>query len=529
MLYADPNGDGTGTQLVGQWAGGDMPDNAWFSATVQNVAAARGGNGDYFYKLVVHNPEPQVSGTWSNLKVRVDGTLVTMIDKPFAYTAPINSYADALTIFPSYPTLTPTTYDGTWSFFLNNKLPKTSLTIWDGDMDYGSYDCSVNDDDDPDTPNDVLPSWVVGSETVAEGVATSTLPCMNASGEATGGYTTANPADDALNIAVRRSPSVTYEVITPDNTHYANTNPSGNKEWERFTLSTAPFDRSAMDYHADSLPAGVYQVKITGVDMSNLNAWRFPLEALGVDSTGAPVAPIVPDLSDGAISGTIYYESTGNTVQDPGEPGIPAVSVDLAADYNADGVADATYTTTTDVNGVYSFSSLKGGAYTVAVDLGTLSEDVASVTDPDGTATPSTATCTLTLASRTQVETFGYKRVNSTGTRTRGYWVNHPDNWPVTTLRLGSTYYSKAEAIGILQRPARGDMTYALAAQLIATKLNLLDGCDGSCIAATVASSDDWLAQYPIGSNVKNNSTGNSLQKSLDDYNNGRLCEGHMN
>lgn len=528
-LYADPNGNGTGTELIAQWSGADMPDNDWFSATVQNVAAARGGNGDYFYKFVVHNPSPEVANTWSNFKLRVDGTLVTMIDRPFAYTAPLNSLVDAKIIYPSYPSLSSTTYDGSWSFFLNLKLPKTSLTIWDGDMDYGSYDCAYNDDDDLDTPNDAKPSWVIATEAKTEGTATSSLPCKDAAGTATGGTTTANPADDAQNIAVRRSPNVTYEVITPNGTSFANTNPSGNMEWEQFTISTAPFDRATMDHHADNLPAGVYQVKISGVDMANLNAWRFPLEALGVDSTGAPVLPIVADFNDGAVAGTIYYESTGNNVQDAGEPGIPSITVSLAADYNADGVADATFSTETDNNGTYAFNALKGGTYTVAVDLGTLSDDCAAVCDADGTATPSTVTCSLTLAARTQTKCFGYKRINSAGTRTRGYWVNHPENWPVTSLRLGDVYYSKNEAIGILQRPTRGDRTYALAAQLIATKLNLADGCDASCIATEVAAADEWLTTYRLGSNVKNNATCDALQKKLDDYNNGRLCVGHVN
>jgi hypothetical protein len=72
-----------------------------------------------------------------------------------------------------------------------------------------------------------------------------------------------------------------------------------------------------------------------------------------------------------------------------------------------------------------------------------------------------------------------------------------------------------------------------MAAQLIATKLNLANGNASSCITSTVVSADSWLAQHPIGSGVKGNSSawsnpGNTLHNTLDDYNNGRMCAEHI-
>ena len=164
-LYADPAGDGSGIQQIAQWSGSSMPDNAWFSATINNVPAARGLDGDYFYMLKATTPNPSASYL-SVFKVRTNGTVAVTANQPFAYIAPLNSLADAQTIYPSYPTLTPTTYDGIWNFYLDVQRPQGRIEVWDGDMDYGKYDCSENDNDDPDTPNEI-PSFSVGSAAVA--------------------------------------------------------------------------------------------------------------------------------------------------------------------------------------------------------------------------------------------------------------------------------------------------------------------------------------------------------------------------
>jgi hypothetical protein len=54
-------------------------------------------------------------------------------------------------------------------------------------------------------------------------------------------------------------------------------------------------------------------------------------------------------------------------VQDVGEPGFVGVPVALDVDLNGDGTAEVTLVTTTGANGVYSFSNLPAGTYTLFV------------------------------------------------------------------------------------------------------------------------------------------------------------------
>lgn len=78
----------------------------------------------------------------------------------------------------------------------------------------------------------------------------------------------------------------------------------------------------------------------------------------------------------GVIGDTVFADYNDNGIQDPGEPGLPNVTVKLWQDNNHDGVIDdgdtLLATTVTDVNGNYSFTSLPGGDYIVAVDELTL-------------------------------------------------------------------------------------------------------------------------------------------------------------
>ena len=86
-----------------------------------------------------------------------------------------------------------------------------------------------------------------------------------------------------------------------------------------------------------------------------------------------------------------------------------------------------------------------------------------------------------------------------------------------------------AQAIAIIQNSTSGDKTYALAAQLIAAKLNAnCAGADSSCVAAAISSADAWLCQHPVGSGVTSNSAAwkqiNATYNTLTSYNEGKLC-----
>ncbi|BBA35957.1 hypothetical protein sS8_4026 [Methylocaldum marinum] len=122
------------------------------------------------------------------------------------------------------------------------------------------------------------------------------------------------------------------------------------------------------------------------------------------------------------------------------------------------------------------------------------------------------------------------------GTGTPGYWMNHPEAWPVDQITIGGVMYTREEAIALMFHSTGGDVTYIMFQTLVAAKLNVLVGNESSCIADGVTAADAWMATYgPVGSGVKaggKNSpwkAGEPLKNQLDAYNNGLLCAPHRN
>jgi hypothetical protein len=111
------------------------------------------------------------------------------------------------------------------------------------------------------------------------------------------------------------------------------------------------------------------------------------------------------------------------------------------------------------------------------------------------------------------------------------YWRTHPEDWPVDAITIGNVIYPKTEAIQILEVPPQGDATYVLAHQLIAAKLNILNGADDTAVAAIIVEADAWLISHPLGSNPigAERREGAALNSILNDYNDGevgpRRCE----
>lgn len=134
------------------------------------------------------------------------------------------------------------------------------------------------------------------------------------------------------------------------------------------------------------------------------------------------------------------------------------------------------------------------------------------------------------------VEKYSVVRFNFTvvpdfpGTGTPGYWMNHPEAWPVPGITIGGVYYLMQDAIGLMRMPVATDKTYSMFAALVAAKLNVLIGNDASCISGTITATDAWMTTYPVGSGVAAGGrtspwrTGEPLFLLLDNYNNGLLC-----
>jgi CO dehydrogenase/acetyl-CoA synthase delta subunit len=96
-------------------------------------------------------------------------------------------------------------------------------------------------------------------------------------------------------------------------------------------------------------------------------------------------------------------------------------------------------------------------------------------------------------------------------------------------MRLGCQTYTQAQCIAILKQSTDLDMTYQLAAQLIAAKLNVAcAGTNSSCATSAIAAADSWLCAHPIGSKVSANSPVwkqiTTAYNTLSAYNEGLLC-----
>ena len=359
VLYADPAYDGTGNTVeVGRWTHADMVDNGWKVLPITNHPAAQSPSGNYFYRLLVTNDNPAVVAN-NGFKIGVgSGGSLSLKPQAFSFIGSTSGAGVVNIVYPQLPSLTPTTYDGNWTFQVKVPSGAKSFAVWDGDLDFGDAAGANKDTDDADTPNNVLPPWAVGTAAISEGITAG----------AGGVLGIGNPADDASSPALRRGPNVNYSVCAPDKvTCYDNNNPSGNTEWEQFKIDTVgPFDPTKMDHLAPAIPAGIWTVNLKGVDMSNLNAYRFQYELVAPPQCPSadpcdlpdPAPPLLPYL----LGDTIWLDTNGNGTQDPGEAGIPDVLV-LLIDANGQ-PAGSTFT---DAQGNYSFQ-VENGLYTVKVD-----------------------------------------------------------------------------------------------------------------------------------------------------------------
>jgi hypothetical protein len=111
--------------------------------------------------------------------------------------------------------------------------------------------------------------------------------------------------------------------------------------------------------------------------------------------------------------------------------------------------------------------------------------------------------------------------------RGQGYWKNHPAAWPVIHQQLGNHVYDQEQLLSILHQPVRGNGLVLLAHQLIAAKLNIANGADGSCIEQTLADADALIGDLvvpPVGDGYLRPRDVSGLANTLHQYNEGALC-----
>lgn len=114
-------------------------------------------------------------------------------------------------------------------------------------------------------------------------------------------------------------------------------------------------------------------------------------------------------------------------------------------------------------------------------------------------------------------------------TLTQGYWKNHPGEWPVASLELGTVTYTKAELLSILDEPVAGNGLLSLSHQLIATKLNVASGSTNT-VSVEIGQADSLIGALvvpPVGSGFLTTASVASVAQALDDYNTGKTGPGH--
>lgn len=97
-------------------------------------------------------------------------------------------------------------------------------------------------------------------------------------------------------------------------------------------------------------------------------------------------------------------------------------------------------------------------------------------------------------------------RAGANCTYTQSYWRTHgpvpvsnnQNQWPLTSLTLGTMVYTDLQALAILNTPADGNELLTLAHQLITSKLNLAKGADSNGITDYIVSADAQIGSQDI-------------------------------
>src|SRR4029077_10850933 len=114
----------------------------------------------------------------------------------------------------------------------------------------------------------------------------------------------------------------------------------------------------------------------------------------------------------------------------------------------------------------------------------------------------------------------------SSCTYSQGYWRNHPNAWPVSSITLGTVTYQAAELMAILDNTARGNGLVIVVPQLIAAKLNIASGAYPAVVQQAITDADNMIEALvvpPIGNGYLPPGQTGDLTETLTEYNEGTI------
>lgn len=165
------------------------------------------------------------------------------------------------------------------------------------------------------------------------------------------------------------------------------------------TIATTTTDSNGL-YTFTNLSAGDYQVEVDTSTLPTGLYQTFDVDGVGTspdisshtlteitNANGIQTGVTINATQDfgyneqglGSIGNYVWYDSNEDGVQDLTESALPNITLNLL-----NGSGTTIGTTTTDSNGLYTFTDLEAGIYTVVVDTTTIPTDMLQTYDVDG-------------------------------------------------------------------------------------------------------------------------------------------------
>ena len=156
-------------------------------------------------------------------------------------------------------------------------------------------------------------------------------------------------------------------------------------------------------YRFDGYPAGTYTVAVSPgsavlIGTAPTTAQNQQISVIDKHVSGVDFGFV----GSASVGDTIFYDTSGDGVQQGGENGIPGIQVTLTYPNGQ------TVTTTTDSGGNYLFAGLGEGPFTITVNASTLPAGTTNTGDPDGT-NDSTTLVNLVEGQTYEDGDFGYQ------------------------------------------------------------------------------------------------------------------------